>query len=74
MARTRRRRDDHGQQEPQLLAQPLPRPVINDLIEVVGQRTPTHTNTRDPAQDLAADLMGGIRGDRLVGNGPNEAG
>ena len=71
---TRRRGDDHGQQEPQLVAQPLPRPMINNLVQVLDQRTAIGTNSTDAARDISVDLPGGVGGDRLASNRRGEAG
>lgn len=53
MSCTRRRSDDHCQQEPQLVAQASARPVINDSVEVLGQRVEpgTHHGVLDGVPD-----------------------
>jgi hypothetical protein len=61
MPGTRHRGHDHRQQETQLVAQSLPRPVINDLIQVLlSQRTTRSRNS----SEVPGEVSGGLRATR----------
>lgn len=64
----------HGQQETELVAQSLPRPVINSLIQVLGQRPASGTNISDIDGDESGDVLNLNVKDRLTGNGQSKAG
>ena len=56
----------HGQQEPQLVAQALPRPVINYLIQVLDERAISGTNSRELPTGVCAGVLGVVLGDELL--------
>jgi len=70
-----RRGNHHGQQKPQPVAQALPRPVINYLIQVLGQCAASGANSRDLPTGVPAGVLGVVLGDELLsGSGPDRAG
>jgi hypothetical protein len=48
--------------------------MINNLVQVLDQRTAIGTNSTDAARDISVDLPGGVGGDRLASNRRGEAG
>ena len=61
--------------EPQLVAQALPRPVINYLIQVLDERAMPATNSRELPTGVSAGVLGVVLGDELLaGSGGDRAG
>jgi hypothetical protein len=75
MSGARCRSNHYGQQEPQLVAQALPRPVINYLIQVLDERAISATNSRELPTGVCAGVLGVVLGDELLaGSGWDRAG
>ena len=64
--RARRGGHHHPQQEPQLVAQSLPRPVIDDLVQVLGQCPASPADNSEGSRN--------VLGDGLASNGRGKAG
>jgi len=75
MSGARCRSNHHPQQEPQLVAQALSRPVINYLIQVLNERAISATNSRELPTAVPAGAPGAALGDELLaGSGWDRAG